>query len=111
MASVLGQWPVLPLETAASLRAGGPGHLADSLAQTWASERGCGYVAQPTPASRPPSWRGVSGLALPWQPPASSDENLDRGAGSINLDACSKLMPRGLSYVPGLGEAGGGQLR
>lgn len=49
MASVLGQWPVLPLETATSLRAGEPGRLADTLARTWASERGDGYIAQPPP--------------------------------------------------------------
>lgn len=61
--------------------------------EPWASEG----LWQPTPTH--PTSCEVSGLALPLAPPASSDENLDREAGSIDLDACTKHVSCGLSSV------------
>lgn len=61
--------------------------------EPWASEG----LWHPTPTH--PTSCEVSGLALPLAPPASSDENLDREARSIDLDACTKHMSCGLSYV------------
>lgn len=101
---VPGQWPVLHMEmpplTWRALATLVPTEQVTGFSSNpWASERGRLWLYTPTC----PYFLWVSGLFLPLEPPASSDENLDREAEFIDLDAFSQHMSGGLIYMPGPG--------